>query len=342
MIAIHHRLGSFSDKWIEYCEQHGVPYKLVDCYASDVINQMEGCDGLMWHWAHHDHKAQLFARQLTYSLEMMGKKVFPDSKSCWHYDDKVGQKYLLESVGASLVPSYVFYEKKAALEWAKSTIYPKVFKLRSGAGSLNVKLVENFSAAEKLIRKAFTSGFKATSRFHLFKDTLWHFKRKKSILSFLKIGKGVAWLLFPTRTERFLPIEKNYAYFQDYIPNNDHDIRVIIIGKRAFAIKRMIRPDDFRASGSGRIVYDPDQVPIKCVQIAFRTTRKLKSKCIAYDFVLSKNDPMIIEVSYCFSREGYLECPGYWNEELEWQEGRFVPEFFMIDDFIEGKEIFHD
>jgi len=121
-IALHSRPGSFSDKWINYCDQHNVPYKLVDCYNSDIIEQLQNCDGLMWHWVHNDYKAQLFARQLIYSLELMGKKVFPDSDTCWHYDDKVGQKYLLEAIDAPLVSSYVFYEKDQALEWAKTQI----------------------------------------------------------------------------------------------------------------------------------------------------------------------------------------------------------------------------
>jgi glutathione synthase/RimK-type ligase-like ATP-grasp enzyme len=58
-------------------------------------------------------------------------------------------------------------------------------------------------------------------------------------------------------TEKKFNPEKNYVYFQDFIPQNDFDIRIIVIGKRAFAIKRMVRKGDFRASGSGNIKYDP-------------------------------------------------------------------------------------
>ena len=39
-IAIHKREGSFSDRWIAYCEKNGVDYKLVNAYASDVIEQV--------------------------------------------------------------------------------------------------------------------------------------------------------------------------------------------------------------------------------------------------------------------------------------------------------------
>ena len=87
---------------------------------------MSDCDALMWNWDHTNPKDVLFARQLTYSLETMGKKVFPDSRTCWHFDDKVGQKYLLEAVGAPLVPSYVFYDKDEAIAWTERTEFPKV------------------------------------------------------------------------------------------------------------------------------------------------------------------------------------------------------------------------
>ena len=36
-IGIHHRPGSFSDTWIKYCQEHGIPYQLVDAYRYDII-----------------------------------------------------------------------------------------------------------------------------------------------------------------------------------------------------------------------------------------------------------------------------------------------------------------
>jgi len=333
-IAIHPVPRGFSDKWIEYCDQHNVPYKLVDCYASDIIEQMQDCDGLMWQWSTNDHKAKLSGRQIVYSLEIMGKKVFPDSKTCWHYDDKVGQKYLLEAIGAPFVPTYVFYDKDEALAWAKATSYPKVFKLSGGAGSANVKLAPNQSSAIRLIRKAFGQGFKPKSRLHLFKDRLWHFRRDKDLKSFLNISKGVGRLVIPTQAEKNLPVERNYIYFQDFVPDNDHDIRIVVIGKRAFALKRLIREDDFRASGSGNIIYEPAQIPKKCVELAFQMSNTLCSQSLAYDFVFYDGIPYVIEISYAFAPKAYLPCPGYWDESLQWVEGHFYSEFFMIEDLI--------
>ncbi len=333
MLAIHHRPGSFSDKWIEYCDSNNIRYMLVNCFSSDIIQQMQECWGLMWHWAHWDFKAVLFARQLTYSLEMMGKKVFPDSKTCWHYDDKVGQKYLLEAIGAPLVPSYVFYDKNEAMEWASKTTYPRTFKLRGGAGSKNVRLVCNYLQAKKLLDQCFGRGFKYTSRIGLLKDRLWHFKRDKDFNSFLNISKGIGRLFIPTLTEKKMPIEKNYAYFQDFIPNNDSDIRVVVVGERAFAIKRMVRKGDFRASGSGKFKYDRHEISEECVKVAFMVSEKAITQSLAYDFVFAEGKPLLLEVSYAYTSAAYWKCPGYWDKSLVWHEDAVIPEFFIIEDF---------
>ena len=52
---------------------------------------------------------------MTYALEHKGIKVFPDSKTCWHFDDKVGQKYLFEELKAlfSHIKILVIVDEKA-------------------------------------------------------------------------------------------------------------------------------------------------------------------------------------------------------------------------------------
>ena len=123
-IAIQPTPGGFSDRWLEYCKEKQIPFKIVNAYASDIIKQVEDCDIFMWHYRHDKYQDNLFAKQLMASLQQAGKKVYPDISTGWHFDDKVGQKYLLESIGAPLVPSYVFYEKQDALAWIENTSFP--------------------------------------------------------------------------------------------------------------------------------------------------------------------------------------------------------------------------
>ncbi|MBQ3950041.1 MAG: hypothetical protein II661_06160, partial [Bacteroidales bacterium] len=90
-IAIHHRPGSFSDRWIEYCEQQGVDYKIVNAYDSDIVQQVSDCDAFMWHHHQAHYADTLFAKQLLYAIEARGICCFPNSPTTWHFDDKVGQ-----------------------------------------------------------------------------------------------------------------------------------------------------------------------------------------------------------------------------------------------------------
>lgn len=333
-IAIHNHPGGFSDRWIEYCKQKGIDYKIVNAYDSDIVEQVKDCDAFMWHHSHADPKDVLFAKQLLYSLEESGKRVFPDGHTTWHFDDKVGQKYLLEAIGAPLVPSYVFYTEKEALDWISKTTFPKVFKLRGGAGAANVMLAHTAHEARKLVRKAFGRGFAQFDRAGYLKERYRKWREGKD--SFVGVLKGIGRLFIITDFAKMHGREKGYAYFQEFIPNNNYDIRVCVVGNRAFALKRLTRKGDFRASGSGNIVYDKSQIDENCVKIAFKVNEMLKTQSIAYDFVFDKNhQPLIVEISYGYAVKAYDFCEGYWTKDMVWHEGSHF-DFcgWMVEDLI--------
>jgi len=333
-IGFIHTKGSFSERWIDYCEEKSIPYKLVHCHNSKIVQQLNDCDALMWHFNHKSPSASKFAKQLIYAIETSGKKVFPDFNTIWHFDDKVGQKYLLEAIGAPLVTSYVFYSRKDALDWAIHTEYPKVFKLRNGAGSDNVRLVKSKDAANRLIRKAFGRGFKQYETLKSLKERYRLYRLGKANLWVLI--KGIIRLVHTTEYARITGREKGYIYFQDFIPGNNHDIRVIVVGERAFAIKRMVRKNDFRASGSGSILYEKEHFNEETVRLAFEITDKLNAQCMTYDFVYLDGRPLVVEISYGFTKEGYDACPGYWDKNLKWYDGKFNPYGWMVDNLIKS------
>ena len=105
----------------------------------------------MWHFSQGNHKDNLIAKQILFALEHTGLLVFPNFNTSWHFDDKVAQKYLFERIGAPLVSSYSFYSKSEALDWIEQTTFPKVFKLRGGAGSQNVQLIYSKNQAIKIL-----------------------------------------------------------------------------------------------------------------------------------------------------------------------------------------------
>lgn len=329
-IAIHHTPETFSDRWVEYCTKEGQDYKLVNCYESDIIEQIKDCDALMWHFHHGNYKDALFARQLLYAVEQGGKKTFPNYRTCWHFDDKIGQKYLFESLELPLVPSYVFYTRKEAEQWIKNTSFPKVFKIRSGAGSLNVKLAKSTAQAKRLTKKAFSSGFSQFNRIEHFKEQIRLYRKGKN--SLVGVFKGLGRLFIPTEMALMRGNERGYVYFQDFLPNNHFDIRVVVVDGKAFGAKRMVRENDFRASGSGHLFYEKEHIPINSVILAFELSEKLQSQCIAFDFIYNAEGiPMVIEMSYGFPAKAASYCTGYWDRSLQFHEGPFHPEYWMVE-----------
>ena len=332
-IAIQDDKSSYCVEWTRYCKTHQIDYILVNCTDSNIVHQLADCDGLMWHWSHLDSRAKLFFQQLTYALEQKGIKVFPDSKTSWHFDDKVAQKYYLECMQAPLVPSCVFYDKQKAQAWVNQAKYPLVFKLRGGAGSVNVRIVRNKLQAKKILRKAFGNGFRPIDRANLLNDWIAKFKREKTFVNLLLIIKGFVRLLYPRYDDRMLKREKGYVYFQEFVQIS-YDIRVAVIGNRAFGFKRFVRKDDFRASGSGLMTYAQDAMPMECVTMAFKLAEKFEMQSVCFDFVFDKDQPMLLEISFGIMLRAYLPCPGYWDTDLNWHPGNFHPASFIIEDFV--------
>lgn len=308
---------------------HGIEYKLVNCYKNNVIEEINGCDGLMWHFNHASSKDVLFAKQLLYSAECAGKKVFPNFNTAWHFDDKLGQKYLLEAVNAPMVPSYTFFDKKEALNWVNQSKFPKVFKLRKGAGAANVKKVQSKTEAIKIINKAFNRGFSTYNKWGSIKERVYKYRQGKSGL--WNVAKGFLRLGKTTRFSRVSGREAGYVYFQDFIPGNDHDIRIIVIDGKAFGIKRMVRKGDFRASGSGHVLYGKEHFDTETVRLSLNLADEIESQCLAIDYVYHKGKPMIVEISYGFIKEVYYQCEGYWDRNLEWHPGEFDAQGWMVD-----------
>ena len=336
-LAIHKGDAGFHPRWVAYCEEHAIPYERVDCHATDIVEQLRGCDGLMWHHSQMNPRDLVAAKGILAALEHAGFRVFPDWRTAWHFDDKVAQKYLLEAVDAPLVPIWVFLDERSALSWVDTTTFPKVFKLRGGAGSANVRLVRDRHAARRLVRRAFGAGFANYDPWASLQER-WR-KARLGKASRWEVAKGLARFLRPPPFAQVLGRERGYVYFQEFLPGNDSDTRIIVIDGKAFALKRFVRTNDFRASGSGHFEYEREAFDERCVQIAFETTRRLGAQCVAYDFVFDANDdPRLVEISYGFVKEVYDPCTGYWDEALRWHPGPFNPQGWMVEALVRSIE----
>lgn len=311
--------------------------EFIDLDSSDQSfwDQVKSIDHFIYKWshAHDDHQR---AKAILPVIEGLGIRCFPDLATSWFYDDKISEYYLLKAHGFPGTESYIFWNKKKALNWLKTATLPLVYKLRGGSGAYNVQLVHSKSQAISIIRKIFGKG--------IHQERIGFLRRLKVFnYNFTKLYRffGIKFrdYFLGKDTTRFWQIQKNYILFQKFLPNNDYDTRVSVTGERAFAFKRFNRPKDFRASGSNNWDIDQSKIDKNFIRIAFEVSKQLKFKSMAYDFIYNENhDPSIIEISYCYG--DYPEySTGYWDPDMVWHPGRFWPQYLELVDLLQMPDL---
>ena len=347
VIGVHFRAtGGFGPRWTEALQRRGFTVKSLDLLGPAPLEQVQGCSGVMWHWPHYPHEDRLAALPILRVIEEhLHIPIFPDMATCWHYDDKIAQAYLLEALDIPHPQTWVFWRKSEALAWCEKACYPIVAKLAGGAGSTNVRLIHNRAEARRHIEVSFSgTGHMVKPSFPKGWGARQWARLRRALARVVRAGPYVLMGRYPPLPDRtyWMP-QKNYALFQEFVAGNEFDTRVTVIGNRAFAYRRFNRPNDFRASGSGNFNVEPSQIDLRCVQAAFAAARKLKSQSMAFDFLFrgEAREPVIGEISYCYVDWMVEKCPGHWDDQMNWHEGHMWPEDAHVEDFIARIETAH-
>ncbi|MCD4698878.1 MAG: hypothetical protein K8S16_21815 [Bacteroidales bacterium] len=327
----------FLQKYEEILDYNNIKHIRLDASDLDFWGKVKKLDLFIFRWSQTDWPKQLAHTIFPIIENEMKIKCFPNQATCWHYDDKIKEYYLLKQKGFPIIDSYIFWDKKKALGWADTTDYPVIFKLTGGAGSRNVLLIKNKNKAFQYIKKMFGKGL-SPDNFRFSGSTY-----KEDFGIYKKIHKMGGNVLRKYRGEDISPywqIHKNYVLFQKFLPNNEYDTRVTVIGSRAFAYRRMNRRNDFRSSGSGNFDVTPKLIDIQHIEIALKISEKMGFQSMAYDFLYDENrNSKFCEISYTYVDWMVQSCPGYWDENLNWHEGHYWPQYFQLMDALEIPEL---
>jgi hypothetical protein len=325
-----HQHYSFAERWFEHLKSTGHVPRLVDATESDFFERLQGCDGLMW-WFPPLPPHLRYAGRMLLALNHAAPQLtcYPDWRTCWHCDDKISQFYLLKAAGIPVPRTWVFWHYADATAFCENSNYPLVLKLSTGYCSIDVRLLRNAKEARAWIEALFGTGLfalkKATPRARLIRE------RAYDLLKLLTFGR-----LRTSSDGRDL--HKNYLLVQEFIRENDFDIRITVIGVKAFAYRRWNRPKDFRASGSGITDCNPAEINLDAVRFAFFVARRLQTQCLCVDLLRREGSYLVSEISYFFGWRLKQPCPGYWelgeNGKLKWFDSIIKPELLILEDFL--------
>lgn len=312
---------AWTPRFIEYCEQEKIPFEIVDCYDTNIIKQLPKYSALLWNYSNYVISDLLEARNILQIADNLGLVTFPYPSMNWHFDDKIAEMYAFQSINAPIPQSWVFYIEDDCIDWLKNKAqYPLVAKLRCGSGANNVKLLHSSKEAIKYAMRMFSNGFnpapsfayKAYSKLQSSRDIATIISRIKKIPEFLNTR----------RHAQMMPIEKGYCYFQEFIPNDGYDLKVVVIGNKMTFCARNVRKNDFRASGGGDCYYDRSLLTEDVIDSAFETAKRLEMSCVGFDFVVNKSTGQgkIVEMCYGFDYEVQKDLGAYVDQKHEWHE----------------------
>lgn len=311
----------WTSRFAEYCEENGIPYELVNCYETDIVNRLTQYSILIWNYEIVVISDKLEARNIIRVAENKGLTCFPSSDEGWHFDDKIAEMYAFQSVDAPIPASWVFYIEDECINWLRTKAsYPLIAKLRCGAGSNNVKMLRNPREAVAYTRRMFGKGFdptpsigyKAYSKLQSSPDIQTVIARMKKIPQFLDTRKHA----------KMMPIERGYCYFQEYVPNDGFDLKVVVVNDKMTFCNRSVRRNDFRASGGGDIHYNRSLITDEIIDSAYDTADKLKLNCVGFDYVVDKRTckGLIVEMCYAFDYEVQQSLGAWVDRNHVWHE----------------------
>ena len=246
------KLPSYSENFRKILSVNGIPYKVLDPNSSSLLDDLKECSHLLFRHSQGDTDLRIYETIFTIAHKMYGIKCMPDFESFWQYEDKIKEYYLLKCHGFPIVDSHVFWNIENADAFLNETQFPIVAKLAKGAASSNVVIIKTREEGKAINRQVFYKGVRAgglinSSNLKSLRNAGLTKYGKNSLRSLI-INAGVI------RDKSYYPewqIQKDAILYQKYLPNNPFDQRVTVIGKRAFGMRRFVRKNDFRASGSG-------------------------------------------------------------------------------------------
>jgi glutathione synthase/RimK-type ligase-like ATP-grasp enzyme len=300
-------------KYRRFLENNGFEYRVYDLHAHDWLEKVRDLDIVVGFISSEYWDLQEMREKYFFLEKFLGKRTYPSPAHVNLYENKRIEAYVCQSYGFPFARTHLTHDKKDALCLIKKLNYPIVSKIVPASGSMGVELVRDLAHARKIVEQAFSAN------------------GRKSHLAVFR--------------------QKNYIYFQDFIPNHGYDLRAIVVKNWIFGYGRKVLKGDFRASGMNQTLWG--DLPAEAMQIALKLNEVVKSPMLAVDMVHGLDGKYhVVEFSpicqidtpeqlyvdgipgrYVFDGQSFQFQQGrYWIQELALRE-------FLLNEYVPAQKI---
>lgn len=307
--------------------EQGYPirYDIINLNKHDWLNIVEPYDVIIWTGDETNPKsADIYNKKMFFLEKFLNKLVIPNYQTTWHFESKIAQSYIFSHYKIHTPKTTVAFEHNNACDQVRQANMPLVFKKSYGAGSKNVRLIKKHTEALSIID-------------NIFNQTLWDESKLqyKSKIPWLLRSITQQWFWHHIYQKIFNIESDRVVYWQEFIPNNEADLRITVIGDcYMYGWWRKNRPGDFTASGSGRPDYDRE-IPLEPLKYCLNMNRQFSFDSMAYDILFLNHEFLVSEMSFGYMDTYLYNIDGHYITDesggLLFKKGHTWPQELWID-----------
>jgi len=240
-------------------------------------------NALLFYTVSYNEDYQQYIKDVILDLTLSRKDVLimPNLDQLFAFENKGYQELLKNRLGIEMVKGNYYGDTEDFYRRNGKNDFPFVYKKLKGAMSSGVRLINSKNEFDELDKQNKVVGF--LDKLRLLKKLLN--KDKDKSLHPVKKYSDVNFVKFFSKRTPFV--------VQEFVPHLKCDYKVLAFGDKYFVLQRKVRPDDFKASGSG--LFEWVEPSVKLLNYAMEIIQKMNVPFNSLDIVETDDFCALVE-----------------------------------------------
>jgi len=277
-------------KWLLDKKYKNIDYEIINLHYENNINdlQLGNDDYCICRFAHYEEDFELSKRVYPLLYKKFEGRIWPNKDEWYYYNDKQRQ---LEFFRKNNIPhpiSHYSYGRDDFLKWVEENNleYPIVVKKSQGAGSEEVRLINNWEEVDDLVSYDTVGGIPI--------DTRWK-SGQFIVQQYIDIDHDIRISIFG---DKILFSKRIHHWKEDE--------------KKRFPYGWYYGDKDSKLDGINLTIKEIEKIKHIGIYLKEITDKHLNSKIMSWDIIGENNDFKVCEFSYCFEHL-FLENSFYYD-----------------------------
>ncbi|HOD52978.1 MAG TPA: ATP-grasp domain-containing protein [Candidatus Cloacimonadota bacterium] len=243
-------------------------------------------------------------------LEQLGNRLIPDYNLLYCHENKGYQEFYKKQLGIT-EPRALYFSSKREIQ-DLNIQFPKVLKTIEGSNGRGVYLVKSKQDVFNIMKKL-EKPLSIWEKIDLLRRK--YFRKQKLYPGYPEYNVKNDYFQYRDYIQEEIPF-----ILQDFVENLNCDYRVIVLYDRYYAVKRMTKEGDFRASGTKRFVFEFD-MPAGLLDYAKKIFNIFHSPLLSMDIGFNGEKYFLFEYQAIhFGINAIVRSNGYYKEvNQQWQ-----------------------